>query len=743
MNKKLIGIIICTIFIVTSVLPATGLKNNVKTKMEIEQTFEEGLFYSPHSNYIDLMPFDYPTPLEIKTPQFEQTEETILKKEPSIFDSGILEVVSSESDGDSQGSSIAIDYEGTIHATDEGEPLCVPSDTVEYWAVLVGFNETRFVEDTEQVRRSLIYQGWKEDHIKILYYRNATRSDLIEAIDWVVGNEDPWDTTLIYLRSHGGEGFFCLVGGNMYYEELDRELDRLRSAAVGVVVDTCHSGSAIPHLKQNGRVIITACKANQTSGGICDGIANGLDEFADYRIQVGNRNGVVSMEEVFDYISHENNFNTYEPQIQDDCPGDLHITFLDWENSLLDQMPNSTSFGPGLSAVILWNNGGTIYDRQRAQSFQPSAGSLEKVRFHIEKWTLSDNVSSPIVVSIRKELTGEDLTSKMLLPDEVHPGYTTFDFPDINVTPGETYYIVCRATEEETDYDNRYVIRDDGDCYDKGMAYYTNDGQYWRSHEDSDLFFATYRKNNDESLSPYVPGRPVGPVYGEKNIFYNYCVSTEDVNDDSVYYQFGWGDNTSSGWLGPYESGEAACSTHSWVENGTYHVMVKAKDKYGMENNWSSILRVKIGNEQPNPPFIDGPPRGKVGEEYEYAFNATDPNGDDVLYYYVDWDDGQTEEWVGPYDSGEEVTLSHTFDEKGTYLISAKAKDIHDAEGDWGYLEVTMPKDKPFSFQFNRLVFLFERSNCQNSQKSAGSQPVLGRGGFSNTQRSFGTMNLR
>ena len=79
--------------------------------------------------------------------------------------------------------------------------------------------------------------------------------------------------------------------------------------------------------------------------------------------------------------------------------------------------------------------------------------------------------------------------------------------------------------------------------------------------------------------------------------------------------------------------------------------------------------------------------------EYEYTFVSIDPNGDDV-YYYIDWDDGTFDEWIGPYPSGKEVKVNHTWDKWGFYTIKAKSKDIHGAESDWGTLRVRMPVDQ-------------------------------------------------
>lgn len=97
-------------------------------------------------------------------------------------------------------------------------------------------------------------------------------------------------------------------------------------------------------------------------------------------------------------------------------------------------------------------------------------------------------------------------------------------------------------------------------------------------------------------------------------------------------------------------------------------------------------------NNTPGEPAITGTISGKVGEEYLYTFTAADPEGDSV-YYYIDWGDRTIEEWLGPYGSGETVTVTHTWTEWGTYIVRAKAKDVNALTSDWGTLEVTMPEN--------------------------------------------------
>jgi outer membrane protein assembly factor BamB len=92
----------------------------------------------------------------------------------------------------------------------------------------------------------------------------------------------------------------------------------------------------------------------------------------------------------------------------------------------------------------------------------------------------------------------------------------------------------------------------------------------------------------------------------------------------------------------------------------------------------------------PANPTIDGPANGKIKKMVNYTFSTTDPNGKDV-YYYVNWGDGQSENWVGPYGSGDPVVIGHVWSKKGTYSIQAKAKNIHGFESGWTTLSVKMP----------------------------------------------------
>jgi hypothetical protein len=117
---------------------------------------------------------------------------------------------------------------------------------------------------------------------------------------------------------------------------------------------------------------------------------------------------------------------------------------------------------------------------------------------------------------------------------------------------------------------------------------------------------------------------------------------------------------------------------------------------FAIESQWDEFLKEFLGiadNQAPNMPTISGEANGGAGQEYEYTFVSTDPDGNG-LYYCINWGDGTEEICIGPYESGEEVTYAHTWEEEDTYTIQVKARDIYGAESEWATLEVSMPNTR-------------------------------------------------
>jgi len=54
-----------------------------------------------------------------------------------------------------------------------------------------------------------------------------------------------------------------------------------------------------------------------------------------------------------------------------------------------------------------------------------------------------------------------------------------------------------------------------------------------------------------------------------------------------------------------------------------------------------------------------------------------------MISYLIDWGDGSTSGWVGPFPSGSPVTLNHSWETPKTYLVKGKAKDANEVESSW------------------------------------------------------------
>jgi len=153
--------------------------------------------------------------------------------------------------------------------------------------------------------------------------------------------------------------------------------------------------------------------------------------------------------------------------------------------------------------------------------------------------------------------------------------------------------------------------------------------------------------------------------------------------------------------------GTKTCSVYGLQFDTIYTWYVNATDPGGSGETTAEIYTFTTEEEQiNNPPYkptIDGPHSGKPGVQYTYTFNATDPDGDDI-YYWIEREETSERGWEGPYPSGTPVQKTYTWNNEGTYTISCKVKDSHDAESEWTELDVTMPRNKQLT---NSLLLQF------------------------------------
>ncbi len=153
---------------------------------------------------------------------------------------------------------------------------------------------------------------------------------------------------------------------------------------------------------------------------------------------------------------------------------------------LLDQHQENESYDQNIHRNVML-----------AQSFIPSLSPLTKVEIKINKPRITQQ---SLFISIRKSINGSDLTSNTINGNDI-PFFIYWiecDFTDIEVTPGETYYIIVSSnTPSEAPYRWRFDNNDDTDPYVSGKFYKSFDkGKTWGSIETqydyADAAFCTY-----------------------------------------------------------------------------------------------------------------------------------------------------------------------------------------------------------------------------------------------------------
>lgn len=224
-----------------------------------------------------------------------------------------------------------------------------------------------------------------------------------------------------------------------------------------------------------------------------------------------------------------------------------------------------------------------------AQGFTPSLEVLTRVQLFMFKMGDIDDIQ--ITVSIRESLNGNDLTNVSINGSLVDymPWWIEFDFEDITVIPGHKYYIVARAPEAD-----QY----NGPCWDFYLNNPYKGGDAWcafypgfnwflldmEGYPECDFCFMTYGLDDPPDM-PTIDGAKEGKI----NTEYNYTFVTTDPEAHDVYYYINWGDDTNSGWIGPYTSGQQIIVPHSWGKKGKYVIEAKANDTYGAESDWSEF----------------------------------------------------------------------------------------------------------------------------------------------------------
>jgi len=196
-----------------------------------------------------------------------------------------------------------------------------------------------------------------------------------------------------------------------------------------------------------------------------------------------------------------------------------------------------------------------------------------------------------------------------------------------------------------------------------------------------------------------------GPKYGDPDVEHTYEFVADDFENDQVKYIIEWGDDNSIE-TDYYPANTTIQLSHSYEDEGDYYITAQAIDDNGKPGLVSDEYWIRIGDEPPRKPDIDGPITGASGTEIDFMFTAMDPENDKVRFN-IKWGDGQEIELTDEYDSDESAVISHIWGRSGTFIVQARAKDQFDYWSEWESYQIKIPRYKALSNNF--LSILFER----------------------------------
>lgn len=228
------------------------------------------------------------------------------------------------------------------NASENRDKLSQYNKETEYWAVVVGIGDYDGKHDLP-LNATCIYdsllpaKNWNETHIKLLIDENATKTNILGALDWLSEKADSNDIILFSYQGHGNENNLWGEAGIVPWEgmdgfitvgKLDEKFDGIDAKGMHLIFDCCLSGSFVDKknvrlvtntkkfrgrftagIEGNGRVIVMSTMKGGLGASIeieidnttrvltlSNLIADALDKTVDY-----NKDSICSAEEVFTY----------------------------------------------------------------------------------------------------------------------------------------------------------------------------------------------------------------------------------------------------------------------------------------------------------------------------------------------------------------------------------------------------------------------------------------------------------
>ena len=225
--------------------------------------------------------------------------------------------------------------------------------------------------------------------------------------------------------------------------------------------------------------------------------------------------------------------------------------------------------------------------------------------------------------------------------------------------------------------------------YDPGIMNY-NTTYYWKiiAWDNQSAFNESllweFTTEEEQNHPPYQPSNPY-PANGSTGVRLDEHLNWTggDPDGDPVTYDVYFGTNSSSLPMVSINQSATIYDPGTLNSSTPYYWQIVAWDNIGLFTEGPIWKFTTAGNFPPYPPIIiSGPSFGGPGINHTFSAITSDPEEDDV-YYMWDWGDGNFSDWIGPFDITTPIETNYSWNNSGEYEIKVRAKDVHNATGDW------------------------------------------------------------
>lgn len=462
----------------------------------------------------------------------------------------------------------------------------------EYWAVIVAVAKYKNPDYTLPIpkeRLKVLYyslleaKNWDKNHIILLINEDATRDNILDALDTMAKKVDFNDVFLFAFMGHGSavpdeypfdekdgtDEVICPYdiyrdeNGNLHNYITDDELNRKFTKIEGIVFkhtkglllifESCLSGALVDkkwHLNIDGKTFIKQ-----------EGLDSFTSEFSEELKDPPEDSGATDIDGRKRFV------------IMASVDATLAVVFLGFGGPLTSSLAvGFAGYADGIGRfkkdnIISAEEAFKFTQRRYVKVITGYIGGCCTVLFleeyfyarmagksHEEALKIAASAVAEFLVMTAAEFIYYELLAK------ISTGYWVLSFPNkVDKVPGELDIVELK--------DNRFT---------------------------TDIV--------PDNWQPAKPITPEGRMIGQPGVSYAYVtfsvdpINDEDSNKAKLYYKWNWGDGSTSDWLGPYESesGTKITASHTWAEEGTYVIKVKVKDTNGVESEWSDPLSLKI-----------------------------------------------------------------------------------------------------------------------------------------------------